>query len=228
MDVQESLNAMTTMTDLRSAVQEFSECRRRSDFQLGQYNSILDQTSDTLTLENSSLQEEEGPKRSLPRNRGPVKDNAKIHGYGSGFNNVTPELVREFKNEAYAHLKQIQTSRVEYGYLFNIIDERDGISHAVYIKHEQFPLMEGYVLPEIYAIADKLTQPNTDMHDATCLYLLIFFALLVNRHSNWATMDYLTHCKLNIHTPYTSIGYQKKFEEILKHGKEYLPRHADD
>ncbi|GFX57398.1 uncharacterized protein TNCV_3138171 [Trichonephila clavipes] len=81
-----------------------------------------------------------------------------------GFNNVTPELVREFKNEAYAHLKQIQTNRLEYGYLFNIIDEKDGISHAVYIKYEQFPLMEGYVLPEIDAIANKLTQPNTDIN----------------------------------------------------------------
>ncbi|GFX46025.1 SF3 helicase domain-containing protein [Trichonephila clavipes] len=99
MDVQESLNAMTTMTDLRSAVrqflkstknnttpetdlilkfeEEFSECRRRSDFQLGQYNSILDQTSDTLTLENSSLQEEEGPKRSLPEIEGPRKRQCK-------------------------------------------------------------------------------------------------------------------------------------------------------
>ncbi|GFQ96865.1 uncharacterized protein TNCT_607691 [Trichonephila clavata] len=117
-----------------------------------------------------------------------------------GFNNVTPQLVREFKNEAYAHLKQIQTSREEYGYLFNIIDERDGISHAVYIKYEQFPLMEENTMPEIYAIANKLAEPNTDMHDATCLYLLIFFALLVNRHSNWAIIDYLTNC--NSEHPY--------------------------
>ncbi|GFR05407.1 uncharacterized protein TNCT_240181 [Trichonephila clavata] len=118
-----------------------------------------------------------------------------------GFNNVTPQLVREIKNEAYAHLRQIQTNRVEYGYLFNIIDERDGISHAVYIKYEHFPLMEGYVLPEIYAIANKLAQPNTDMYYATCLYLLIFFALLVNCHSNWATIDYLTNC--NFEHPYS-------------------------
>ncbi|GFR10341.1 uncharacterized protein TNCT_486871 [Trichonephila clavata] len=39
-----------------------------------------------------------------------------------GFNNATLELVREFKSEAFDHLKQIQTSKVEYGYLFNIID----------------------------------------------------------------------------------------------------------
>ncbi|GFQ78262.1 SF3 helicase domain-containing protein [Trichonephila clavata] len=264
MDVQENLNTMTTMTDLRSAVrqflkstknnttpetdlilkfeEEFSEYRRRSDFQLGHYTSILDQTSDTLTLENTSLQEEaeeEGPKRSLSEVEGPAKDTNmdhaeeyydlkvlkrsnhrldrlvdfvahtngyKLRKFGSpskllpGFNNVTPELVREFKNEAYAHLRQIQTNRVEYGYLFNIIDERDGISHAVYIKYEQFPLMEGDVLPEIYAIAHKLAEPNTDMYDATCLYLLIFLALLVNRHSNWATIDYLTNC--NSEHPY--------------------------
>ncbi|GFV16564.1 uncharacterized protein TNCV_4417531 [Trichonephila clavipes] len=99
-----------------------------------------------------------------------------------------------------AHLKQIQTNRLEYGYLFNIIDEKDGISHTVYVKYEQFPLMEGYVLPEIDTIANKSTQPNTDMYDATCLYLLIFFALLVNRHSNWATIDYLTNC--NSQHPY--------------------------
>ncbi|GFX57397.1 SF3 helicase domain-containing protein [Trichonephila clavipes] len=99
MDVQENLNAMTTMTDLRSAVrqflkstknnttpetdlilkfeEEFSEYRRRSDFQLGQYNSILDQACDTLTLENSSLQEEEGPKRSLLEVEGPRKKQCK-------------------------------------------------------------------------------------------------------------------------------------------------------
>ncbi|GFX56579.1 SF3 helicase domain-containing protein [Trichonephila clavipes] len=93
MDVQENLNAMTTMTDLRSAFrqylkstknnttpetdlilkfeEEFSEYRRRSNFQLRQYNSILDQACDTLTLENSSLQEEKGPKRSLLEVEGP-------------------------------------------------------------------------------------------------------------------------------------------------------------
>ncbi|GFQ74161.1 SF3 helicase domain-containing protein [Trichonephila clavata] len=99
MDVQENLN---TMPDFRSAVrqflkstknnttpktdlilkfeEEFSEYRRRSDFQLGHYTSILDQTSDSLTLENTSLQEEaeeEGPKRSLSEVEGPRKRHCK-------------------------------------------------------------------------------------------------------------------------------------------------------
>ncbi|GFY09288.1 SF3 helicase domain-containing protein [Trichonephila clavipes] len=66
-------NNTTPETDLiLKFEEEFSECRSRSDFQLGQYNSILDQTSDTLTLENSSLQEE-GHKRSLPEAEGPRK-----------------------------------------------------------------------------------------------------------------------------------------------------------
>ncbi|GFT92343.1 SF3 helicase domain-containing protein, partial [Nephila pilipes] len=104
MDVQMSLNAMTTMTDLRSAVrqflkstknnttpetdlilkfeEEFSEYRRRSEFQLGcvQYNSILDQVSETLTLENRSLQEEgefQGPKRPLTDGEGSRKKQCK-------------------------------------------------------------------------------------------------------------------------------------------------------
>ncbi|GFQ96434.1 SF3 helicase domain-containing protein [Trichonephila clavata] len=102
MDVQENLNTMTTMTDLRSAVrqflkstknnttpetdlilkfeEEFSEYRHRSDFQLRHYTSILDQMPDSLTLENTSLQEEaeeEGPKRSLSKVEGPRKRHCK-------------------------------------------------------------------------------------------------------------------------------------------------------
>ncbi|GFY67229.1 SF3 helicase domain-containing protein [Trichonephila inaurata madagascariensis] len=66
-------NNMTPEKDLILKFEEFSEYQRRYDFQLGQYNSILDQACDTLTLENSSLQEE-GLKRSFPKWRDPVKN----------------------------------------------------------------------------------------------------------------------------------------------------------
>ncbi|GFR31225.1 SF3 helicase domain-containing protein [Trichonephila clavata] len=121
MDVHENLNAMTTMTDLRSAVrqflkstknnttpetdlilkieEEFSEYRRRSDFQLGQYTSILDQMSDTLTLENRSLQEEEEEGNQKFPFRSRVKD-LEIQGNSCGvLRNVIIRNLRKIGNE---------------------------------------------------------------------------------------------------------------------------------
>lgn len=110
------------------------------------------------------------------------------------FYTVTVELVREFKPEAIAHVKEIQAGLKEYGFLYNMIKVNDLSSHAVYIKYEDFALMEGNVLPEIESIAKQFYPKDTDNFDATCLYLLIFYALLVNRQENWVTIDYITSC----------------------------------
>ncbi|GFS31580.1 uncharacterized protein NPIL_517091, partial [Nephila pilipes] len=162
--------------------------------ELKRQNHRLDRLVDFVALRNGyRLTKFRSPSKLLP-----------------GFYNVTPELVREFKPEAIAHIKQIRISMAEYGYLYNIIDEKDEISHAVYIKYDQFPLMQGQVLPEIYMIAKQFAPPNTDALDATCLYLLIFYALLVNRHTNWATIDYVTNC--NVEHPY---AMYVKFEKMM-------------
>lgn len=117
-----------------------------------------------------------------------------------GFNNVTEELVRDFKPDAIAHIQSIKSALPEYGFLYNIVDDKHALSHVVYIKYDDFPLMENRnVSRNIQAIASQFFPKDTDHFDATCLYLLIFYALLVNRHANWITIDYVTNCNLDHH-----------------------------
>lgn len=115
-----------------------------------------------------------------------------------GFQSVTSELVIDFKDEAIAHVKHIQNNRDEYGFLYNVIDDKDPMSPTLYIKYKDFALVEnGTVIPKIQQLAAHFYPRDTDYYDATCLYLLIFYTLLVNRHANWLTIDYITHCNLN-------------------------------
>lgn len=116
----------------------------------------------------------------------------------NSFNIISEELVIDFKSEAVAHVRQIQNNRKEYGFLYNTIDDKDPMSHTVFIKYKEFPLVESFkVIREIQNIAAQFYPKDTDYFDATCLYLLIFYALLVNRQANWVTIDYATHCNRN-------------------------------
>ena len=112
-----------------------------------------------------------------------------------GYNNVTVDLVQEFKPYAIAFMKRVQGDKPEYGYLYNIIDEKHCLNHSVYLKWEEFPLIQGQVMHEIHQIAQMFAKPPTEEYDATMLYLLMFYTLLVNsEHTNWVTIEYLTNC----------------------------------
>lgn len=127
MDVQVNMNTMTTMTDLRSAVrqflkntknnttpesdlilkfeEEFSEYRRRSEFQFGptQYTSILDQANETLTLEHSELQDDEEEEVGMLKRSLPEMENSKRKKFKK-----TPETaVVYYENVAIRNLKRI-------------------------------------------------------------------------------------------------------------------------
>lgn len=130
-----------------------------------------------------------------------------------GFNNVTRELVRQFRAEAISFVQQVRGNRAEYGYLYNIIDDKDPISHAVYINYETFPLMEDGVLSEIQFTANKLLSNGNAEYEVTCLYLLLFYALLVNRHVNWVTMEYVTNTNVE-HSYAIHINWLKNLNKI--------------
>lgn len=116
----------------------------------------------------------------------------------NGFNFISQELVIDFKSEAIAHIRHILNNRREYGFLYNMIDDKDPMSHTVFIKYKEFQLVESFVvIQQIQDIAAQFFPRDSDKFDATCLYLLIFYALLVNRHANWITIDHVTHCNRN-------------------------------
>lgn len=107
------------------------------------------------------------------------------------FNDITVQLVREFQKSAESHIKHVLLNSSDYGYLYKLIDEPQ--FNEVEFNYKYFPLISGrqQALTEIEKIADRFFEKGTIKFEATCLYLLYFFALLVNPHANWIMMDYL-------------------------------------
>lgn len=110
-----------------------------------------------------------------------------------GFYNVTPDLIDKFKREANSHVKQVLEKPEEYGLLYDIADQNSKWVNSVYFDYENFPLMQDKytVLKKIRTMAQRFSQPNTHHFDATCLYYLYFYALLVNPQANWVLMEHL-------------------------------------
>ncbi len=112
------------------------------------------------------------------------------------FNAVTPELVKDFRDQAEAHIMTIledhKTDTPQYSYLYLLVDQRSKLYNAPYFEYTKFPLVRDDVFKEIRKIAKKYSKNNISHFEATCIYLLYFYALLVNRDSNWITIDYLS------------------------------------
>lgn len=110
-----------------------------------------------------------------------------------GFNDVTPNLVREFQNEAYTHVKHIREHIKEFGILYNIANDKTLWHNVTYYDYKGFVLIRNkeQVFEMIQTIANTLAPPNTLDYDATCLYLIYFYALLVNKRYNWIIIDYV-------------------------------------
>ncbi|GBO12059.1 hypothetical protein AVEN_37909-1 [Araneus ventricosus] len=148
--------------------------------ELKRQNHRLDRLVDFVAIQNQhKLQKYKIPSKILP-----------------GFYLVMRDLVRDFRAEGIAFVKQMQDNKAEYGYLYNIIADNDPFSHVVYINYENFPLLDSGTLAEIKFTANKLSVTRTEEYEVTCLYLLMFYALLVNRHVNWVMMEYITNCNI--------------------------------
>lgn len=111
------------------------------------------------------------------------------------FYEVTPSVVDAFTEEGYDHISAIKQNSSVYGYLYFVAEHNGQWYNAAQFDYQQFPLMRNRdcVLRRIRKMAQSLSKPNTSEFDATCLYLLYFYALLVNPLSNWITIDYLAN-----------------------------------
>lgn len=113
------------------------------------------------------------------------------------FNAISLELVKDFRHNAESHIMAIlddyKSDAPMYSYLYYLVDHRYKLYNVVYFEYQNFPLIveRQKVLKEIRKIAKQYAKDQTQL-DATCLYLIYFYALLVNRSSNWITMDYLS------------------------------------
>lgn len=113
----------------------------------------------------------------------------------SMFYDVTPNLVDAFQREARDHVKSVKENPSLYGYLYFVAENKSHWYNAPYFDYEQFPLMikRKCVLNKIRKIAGEFSDPNTMDHDVACLYLIYFYALLANPHTNWITVDYIAN-----------------------------------
>ena len=111
------------------------------------------------------------------------------------FYDVTPELIETFKREGFDHIKTVKENPSLYGYMYFVEENKKYWYNVPHFEYEQFPLMikRFCVLNKIRNLAKKISNPNTMEYDVTCLYLLYFYALLANPHTNWITMDYIAN-----------------------------------
>lgn len=108
---------------------------------------------------------------------------------------VTPDLLDVFEKEGRNHLKVIKENIGTYGYLYFVAEHSNQWYNAPHFDYQQFPLMKHRecVLSRVKKMAHTVAKENTNEIDATCLYLLYFYALLVNPSLNWITIDYLAN-----------------------------------
>lgn len=109
------------------------------------------------------------------------------------FYDVTPELVDNFKREAIEHIKTIRDNPSLYGYLYFVVENQHYWYNAPHFNCNQFPFAGRCVMNKICNMAKTLSKSHNLDYDATCLYLLYFYGLLANPHTNWITMDYLSN-----------------------------------
>lgn len=113
-----------------------------------------------------------------------------------GLNDVTPEIVDGYARDAKRYVRQIKASPSVYGYLYFVAENSGQWHTAPHFDYMHFPLMKHQqcVLSRIKKLAlETGSKPNTNEMDATCLYLLYFYALLINPSLNWITVDYLSN-----------------------------------
>lgn len=108
------------------------------------------------------------------------------------FNLITPDLTSQFKNEARSHIQHLLDNGKEYKTLYWINDNIK-MFNKMEINYDEFILMydKQNTLDLIERIALEYFSKDTLKFKITCLYLMYFYALLVNKDSTWILMDYL-------------------------------------
>lgn len=111
------------------------------------------------------------------------------------FHDVTPRLVADFRRQAYAFVRHVRDNPEEYGMFYILAKDKCQWTNVVFFDYENVSLLRDKtrILSQVRMIASQLAKPDTNEFDATCLYLLYFYILLVNPHCNWVTVDYLMH-----------------------------------
>lgn len=138
------------------------------------------------------------------------------------FYDIAPELIKAFSRDAHAHIQHIKENHEKnitpkYSYLFLLAEKNSELFNSVNLDYEHFPLMlqSEFALKEIRTIAQKYSKPHTNEFDATCLYLIYFYALLINPDYNWTVMDYISNGN-KYHQFGTKLGWKIETRKINK------------
>lgn len=115
------------------------------------------------------------------------------------FNDVTLQLVRDYRNQAKVYINHLIANKHEYGILYLLGKAKT--FNILYIEYCTFPLVHQIdkkeIMKEIETMASKHFENDPLMHKITCLELLYFYALLVNPDYNWVIMDYISNGNKN-------------------------------
>lgn len=108
------------------------------------------------------------------------------------FNVITSDVILEFKNEARSHIQYLLDNGKEHKTLYWLNDNLN-MFNKMEITYEEFMLMHDKqnILDMIERIASDFFPKHTLKFKITCLYLIYFYALLVNKNATWILMDYL-------------------------------------
>lgn len=115
------------------------------------------------------------------------------------FNDITLQLVKDFKSYAESHVKFLMNNKQEYGILYLMAFSKQ--FNLVHIEYTNFPLIsqkeKKNIMKEIEEIAQTINNKNNLLYSITCIELLFFYALLVNPEYNWVIMDYISFANKN-------------------------------
>lgn len=125
------------------------------------------------------------------------------------FNDITLQLIRDFKHRANLYVNHLIANKHDYGILYLLAENKT--FNFLYIEYTTFPLIHQQekktIIKEIETIASNYCT-NPLQYKITCLELLYFFALLVNPDYNWVIMDYISYGNKN--HQYIMLNYHNK------------------
>ena len=110
------------------------------------------------------------------------------------FHVVTKELIQSFEEEGRSYIRLLLNNGDALKTLY-WMNDRIEMFNKMEIDYINFMLMNNKrrVLLEIENIAKDFFPKESLNFKITCLYLLYFFALLVNRDATWILIDYLNY-----------------------------------
>ena len=108
------------------------------------------------------------------------------------FNVVTTNVIRYFESEAISYIKHLLNNGKRYKTLY-WLDDNIEMFNKIEIDYSNFVLMNDKksVLSLIERKAKYFFEKDSLKFKITVLYLLYFYALIVNEDSTWILIDYL-------------------------------------